>query len=108
MLIAGRACPIRSHFGRLASEPLASSTTENLAPVPTLTWEAIKPVPIVITTPVAAVLIAIRTAIDRRVPGWAEHGNCRSIHPHSQIRVCFRRNAGTDTRNHKSGTYCNR
>jgi hypothetical protein len=54
-----------------------------LAAVPTLTRKAIEPVTIVITTPVAAMLITIRTAIDRGVPEPTDDSNSRDIDPHS-------------------------
>jgi hypothetical protein len=77
-----------------------------LAAVPTLSGKTIESVAIVVTTPVAAMLITIRTAIDRGVPEPADH-NSRNIDPHSQIRVCLCRNAGTHTCNHKSSAHCN-
>ena len=52
-------------------------------------------------------LIAIRAAIDRCVPGPTDHSDSRNIDPHRQIRVCFSRNAGAHTRNYKSCAHCN-
>jgi hypothetical protein len=78
-----------------------------LAAVPALTGKAIESVTIVITTPIAAVIITIRPAIDRCVPEPTDHGDGRNIDPHSQIRVCLCRNAGTNTCNYKRCAHCN-
>jgi hypothetical protein len=80
-------------------------TSPELAPVPTFTWKAIESVTIVVTPPVAAMLITIRTAIDRRVPEG--HRNSRNIDPHSEIGMCLCRNAGTYPCKRKSSTDCN-
>jgi hypothetical protein len=79
-----------------------------LTAVPTLAGKTIESVTIVITTPVAPMLIAIRTAIDRRVPELTYDSNSRNIDAHRQIRVCLCRNAGTHASNHKSSSYRNR
>jgi hypothetical protein len=80
-------------FGRLLTEPPDLMTLAKqrgpLAAVPTVTRKAIESVTIVITTPVAAMLITIRTAIDRCVPERTDHSYSRNINPHSQIRVCL-------------------
>jgi hypothetical protein len=84
---------------------LANPAWPALAAIPTLAGKTIESVTIVVTPPVAAMVIAIRTAIDRRVPDG--HRNGRNIDPHSEIGMCLCRNAGTYTRNRKSGTDCN-
>jgi hypothetical protein len=98
-------------FGRLVTEPpfmvLAKPAWSALPAVPTFTGKTIESVAIVVTTPVAAMFITIRTAIDRGVPEPTDHNNSRNIDPHSQIRVCLGRNAGTHTCNHKSRAHCN-
>jgi hypothetical protein len=56
-----------------------------LAAVPTFTRKAIESITIVVTTSVAAMLITIRTEIDRCVP--VAHSNGRNIDPDRQIEM---------------------
>jgi hypothetical protein len=85
--------------------PVQKPRDLKLAPVPSLARKAIESVTIVITAPVSAMLITIRTAIDWCVPEATDHDG-RNIDPHSQIRVCFCRNAGTHTCNRKCSACC--
>ena len=78
----------------------------NLAAIPTFARKAIESVAIVITAPVSAMFITIRTAIDWCVPEVTDRDGW-NIDPHSQVRVCFCRNAGTHTCNRKCRTHSN-
>jgi hypothetical protein len=78
-----------------------------LAAVPTLTRKTIESVTIIIATPVAPMLITIRTAIDRCAAERTDYSNCRDIDPYGEIRMRLSRNAGTHTCNYKRCAHCN-
>jgi hypothetical protein len=91
-----------------APDFLTIEFARSLAPVPTLAGKAVESVTIVIASPVAAMFITIRTAINRRIPERTDHRDSRNIDTHSKIRVRLCRNARTHTRDHKSSAHCNR
>jgi hypothetical protein len=79
-----------------------------LAAVPTFARKAIESVTVIIAPPIAAMLIAVGTAINRCRAEPTDHSNGRNIDSHSQIWVCFGGNTGAGTRNYQSSARCNR
>src|ERR1700729_4172983 len=78
-----------------------------LAAIPTLARKTIESVTVVVTTPVASMLITIRTAIDRCAAKRSDYSDCRNIDPYGPIRMGLGRNAGTHTCNCESCAHCN-